>query len=54
MVKIEKFSNEFNCLISCVCILPGHAASFTSLAKLYRRVQNHCPALTSKEIRKWA
>ena len=54
MVKIEKSSNEFNCFLSHVCISPGHAASFTGLDKLNRMVKNHFPAVTRKEIRKWA
>ena len=54
MIKIEKSSNEFNHLVSRVCISPIHAASFTGLDKLYRAVQNHFPALTKKEIRKLA
>ena len=54
IVKIEKSPNEFNCFLSHVCISPGHAANFTGLGKLYRTVQNHFPALTRKEIRKWA
>ena len=54
MVKIEKSSDELNRFISHVCISPGHAASFTGLDKLYRMVKNHFPAITIKEIRKWA
>ena len=54
MVKIERSSDELNRFISRVCISPGHAASFTGLDKLYRMVKNHFPAVTIKEIRKWA
>ena len=54
MVKIEKSSDEFNHFISRVCISPVHAASFTGLDELYRTVKNHFPAVTRKEIRKWA
>ena len=54
MVKKEKSSDEFNRFISHVCISPGHAASFTGLDKLYRMIKNHFPAVTIKEIRKWA
>ena len=54
MVKIEKSSDELNHFISCVCISPEHAASFTGLDKLYQTVKNHFPAITIKEIRKWA
>ena len=54
MAKIEKSSDELNRFISRVCISPEHAASFTGLDKLYRTVKNHFPAVTIKEIRKWA
>ena len=54
MVKIEKSSDEFNHFISRVCISPAHAASFTGLDELYHMVKNHFPAVTRKEIRKWA
>ena len=53
MVKIEKSSDELNRFISRVCISPGHPASFTGLDELYRTVENHFPAITRKEIRKW-
>ena len=54
MGKIEKSSDELNGFISRVCISPVHAASLTGLDELYRTVKNHFPALTRKEIRKWA
>ena len=41
MVKIEKSSDELNRFISCVCIFPVHAASFTGLDELYHTVKNH-------------
>ena len=54
MVKIGKSSDELNRFISRVCISPVHAASFTGFDELYRTVKNHFPAVTRKEIRKWA
>ena len=54
MAKIEKSSNEFNRFLSRVCISPVHTASFTGLDKLYHTVKNYFPAVTRKEIRKWA
>ena len=54
MVKIEKSSDELSCFISCVCISPVHAASFTGLDELYCIVKNHFLAVMRKEIRKWA
>ena len=54
MVKIEKSSDVLNHFISCVCISSVHTASFTVLDELYRAVRNHFPAVTRKEIRKWA
>ena len=53
MDKIEKPFDELNRFISCVCISPGHAASFTGLDKLYLLVKNHFLAVTIKELRKW-
>ena len=52
MVKIKKSSNEFNRFLSRVCISLGHAASFTSLDKLYLMVKNHFPTVMRKEMRK--
>ena len=54
MVKIKKSSDELNRFLSRVYISPEHAASFSGLDKLYRRVKNQFPSVTRKEIRKWA
>ena len=35
-------------------VFPKHAASFSSLDKLYRMAKNQFPSITRKEIQKWA
>ena len=54
MVKIEKSSDELNRFISLAGVSPVHAASFTGSDELCHTVKNHFPAVTRKEIRKWA
>ena len=48
MIKIKKLSDKLNRFLSRVYISPEHAASFTSLDKLYRTDKNQFPSVTSK------
>ena len=54
MIKIKRSSDELNHFLSCVYVSSKHAASFSSLDKLYRMAKNRFPSITRKEIRKWA
>ena len=53
MVKIKKSSDELDRFLFSVYVSPKHAASFSSLDKLYRTAKNQFSSVTRKEIRKW-